>query len=128
MDHGPVVGGHGYTAMMPMVLCVRAHGDPVGVVGVDYPSAACRICGQAIYDLAAYEDAQWWLCTHLITCHDKGGLMVELEPIEWMVRHEFMTESDPAARNGWGHITQSHADPLMCREGPSGRLAATAGP
>jgi len=73
--------------MMPMVLCVSAHGVPVGVVGVTYPSAACRICGQAIYNLAANRHAQWWLCKHLITCHHMGGLMVDLEPLELMVRH-----------------------------------------
>ena len=55
--------------------------------GVTYPSAACRICGQAIYDLAAYEDAQWWLRTHLIMCHHIEGLMIDLQSLEWMVRH-----------------------------------------
>ena len=68
--------------MRPIALSVVADGATVGAVEARYHSAACRVCGEAIYDTSAFQNALVWLHIHLRTLHNVEGSMVDLAPLE----------------------------------------------
>jgi hypothetical protein len=88
-----LVGGHRRHPVIPVVLVVCPYGEIVGLIRLCFHAAACKVCGESLYDAMEFDLAALWLGHHLIAAHGVVPCLIAMRSgITWLYEEDLIRE------------------------------------
>jgi hypothetical protein len=90
-----LVGGHGRHTVIPVVLVACPYGEIVGLIRFGFHAAACKVCGESLYDAREFDVAALWLRHHLTAAHGVVPCLMAMRlGLTWLYEDDLI-DSEP---------------------------------